>query len=112
MGMRRHPRGDSAFVGVTPTQAGVAYQPAAILNRWIEVRRLDYLHYAGTLITVWGQRTCLPTPDRGTVVLGPWIGARDTEQLSRTVVSYCLPWYKENLITGGQCVSFTPLNRE
>ena len=32
MGMRRHPRGDSAFVGVTPTQAGVAYQPAAILN--------------------------------------------------------------------------------
>ena len=33
MGMRRHPRGDSAFVGVTPTQAGVAYQPAAILNK-------------------------------------------------------------------------------
>ena len=32
MGMRRHPRGDSAFVGVTPTLAGVAYQPAAILN--------------------------------------------------------------------------------
>ena len=32
MGMRRHPRGDSAFIGVTPTQAGVAYQPAAILN--------------------------------------------------------------------------------
>ena len=33
MGMRRHPRGDFAFVGVTPTQADVAYQPAAILNR-------------------------------------------------------------------------------
>ena len=32
MGMRRHPRGDFAFVGVTPTQADVAYQPAAILN--------------------------------------------------------------------------------
>ncbi len=32
MGMRRHPRRDFAFVGVTPTQADVAYQPAAILN--------------------------------------------------------------------------------
>ena len=32
MGMRGHPRRDSAFVGVTPTQADVAYQPAAILN--------------------------------------------------------------------------------
>ena len=32
MGMRRHPRGDFASVGVTPTQADVAYQPAAILN--------------------------------------------------------------------------------
>ena len=32
-GMRRHPRGDPAFAGVTPTQADVAYQPAATLNR-------------------------------------------------------------------------------
>ena len=37
MGMRRHPRGDFAFVGVTPTQADVAYQPAAILNILIAV---------------------------------------------------------------------------
>ena len=40
MGMRRHPRGDPAFVGVTPTQAGVAYQPAAILNS-LAYERID-----------------------------------------------------------------------
>ena len=35
MGMRGHPRGDPAPAGVTPTQAGVANQPAAILNKLI-----------------------------------------------------------------------------
>ena len=41
MGMRRHPRGDSAFVGVTPTQAGVAYQPAATLNTTSNTQQLN-----------------------------------------------------------------------
>ena len=41
MGMRGHPRGDFAFVGVTPTQADVAYQPAAILNTCGSSPQLD-----------------------------------------------------------------------
>ena len=34
MGMRRHPRGDSAFVGVTPTQADVAERAARTPLQW------------------------------------------------------------------------------
>ena len=48
MGMRGHPRGDSAFVGVTPTPAGVAYQPAAILNSLHIVRQRSIILY------IWG----------------------------------------------------------